>query len=453
MVGTESQEQPEAPTRARNTEEDEFNANVGNTRFLLERICSRENMREAYRRVARNRGAGGVDGMQTDELNEWLRENYDALEARMLNGKYRPKPVRRVEIPKKEKGKVRLLGIPTVVDRMVQQATAQQLTPIFEPRFHRDSYGFRPNRSAHDALLAVKKYADEGSVWVASMDLERFFDTVNQSKLVQLLSDALVDKRVVSLIHRFLMAGVMVDGVTMPTDEGTPQGGPLSPLLANILLNELDWELERRGHAFVRYADDFIILKKSRKAAERAMESMAAFIERKLFLKVNREKSFVAHISEDVKYLGYAFYRHGGELRFRVHPKSVASLKDKVRVILSRSNGLSFDARKAKLKSLVYGWVGHFLLADMKKLLKGIDKWVRRKIRCVCWKAWKRIRTKYRALRRFGIDHDQAYQWANTRKSYWRTAKSPVLHRTLTDAKLTELGWTSFSKRYAELSC
>ena len=344
-VGTESREQPEAPTRARNTEEDELNTDEGNTRFLLERICSRENMREASRRVAQNRGAGGVDGMQADELDDWLRNNYDALEARILNGKYRPRPVRRVEIPKKEKGKVRLLGIPTVVDRMVQQAVAQQLTPIFEPRFHGDSYGFRPNRSAHDALLAAKRRADEGNVWVASMDLERFFDTVNQSKLVQLLSDSLVDKRVVSLIHRFLMAGVMVDGVVMPTDEGTPQGGPLSPLLANILLNELDWELERRGHAFVRYADDFIILKRSRKAAERAMESMAAFVEGRLFLKVNREKSFVAKISDEVRYLGYAFYQKDGELRFCVHPKSVAALRDKVRMILSRSNGWSFGTR------------------------------------------------------------------------------------------------------------
>lgn len=439
--------------RARNTEAGELDAMAGNTRFLLERICSRENMREAYKRVTQNRGAGGVDGMQTDELNEWLRDNYDALEAGILSGRYRPKPVRRVEIPKKEKGKVRLLGIPTVVDRMVQQAVAQQLTPIFEPRFHRDSYGFRPSRSAHDALLAVKRYADAGNVWVASMDLERFFDTVNQSKLVQLLSDSLVDKRVVSLIHRFLMAGVMADGVVMPTEEGTPQGGPLSPLLANILLNELDWELEHRGHAFVRYADDFIILKKSRKAAERAMESVATFIEKRLFLKVNREKSFVAHISKDVKYLGYAYYRHAGELRFRVHPKSVASLKDKVRAILSRSNGWSLDARRAKLRSLVHGWVAYFRLADMKSLLKGVDEWTRRKIRCVYWKAWKRIRTKYRALRKLGVGHDQAYQWANSRKAYWRVAGSGILGRALNNAKLAEFGWTTFSERYLQLSC
>lgn len=452
-VGTESREQPEAPTRARNTEEDELDTDEGNTRFLLERICSRENMREAYRRVAQNRGAGGVDGMQADELDDWLRNNYDALEARILNGKYRPRPVRRVEIPKKEKGKVRLLGIPTVVDRMVQQAVAQQLTPIFEPRFHGDSYGFRPNRSAHDALLAAKRRADEGNVWVASMDLERFFDTVNQSKLVQLLSDSLVDKRVVSLIHRFLMAGVMVDGVVMPTDEGTPQGGPLSPLLANILLNELDWELGRRGHAFVRYADDFIILKRSRKAAERAMESMAAFVEGRLFLKVNREKSFVAKISDEVGYLGYAFYQKDGELRFCVHPKSVAAPRDKVRMILSRSNGWSFGTRKAKLRDLVYGWVGYFRLADMRSLLRGMDKWARRKVRCVYWKCWKRVGTRLRALVRLGVSRGRAWQWANSRKAYWRVAGSGILDRALDNAKLTELGWTLFYPRYLQAKC
>jgi group II intron reverse transcriptase/maturase len=222
--------------RARNTEAGVLDAMAGNTRFLLERICSRENMREAYKRVTQNRGAGGVDGMQTDELNEWLRDNYDALEAGILSGKYRPKPVRRVEIPKKEKGKVRLLGIPTVVGRMVRQAVAQRLTPVSEPRSHRDSYGLRPSRPAHDALLAARRHADAGDAWAASMDLGRLFDTVDQSRLVQLLSDSPVDRRVVSLMHRFLMAGVMVDGVVMPTEEGAPRGGPPSPLLASIPL-------------------------------------------------------------------------------------------------------------------------------------------------------------------------------------------------------------------------
>ena len=245
VAGAEPREQPGAPTCTPNTERGEFDATQrGDAKDLLERICARENMREAYRRVVRNKGAGGVDGMQVAELDAWLEANYDALIGRLLAGKYKPKPVRRVEIPKEEKGKTRQLGIPTVVDRMVQQAIVQQLTPIYEPKFSEHSFGFRPNRSAHDALLAAKAKADAGDIWVASIDLERFFDTVNQSKLVQLLSDSIPDGRVVSLVHRFLQAGVMVDGVVMPTEEGTPQGGPLSPLLANVMLDELDKELE-----------------------------------------------------------------------------------------------------------------------------------------------------------------------------------------------------------------
>lgn len=450
-AGAEPREHPEAPARTRNIEADELDASAGNTDDLLERICARENMQAACGRVVRNGGAGGVDGMGVAELPAWLEANHDALAGRILGGRYRPKPVRRVEIPKRERGKVRLLGIPTAIDRMVQQAVAQQLTPIFEPRFHPDSYGFRPGRSAHDALMAVKRHADGGNVWVASMDLERFFDTVSQSKLVQLLSDALVDKRVVSLVHRFLMAGVTVDGIVEPTPEGTPQGGPLSPLLANVLLSELDWELERRGHAFVRYADDFIVMKRSRKAAERAMGSVAKFVESRLFLRVNRDKSFVAHISRDVKYLGYAFYRTGGELRFRVHPRSLASLRDEVREILARSSGRSLDHRRYRMRCLANGWVGYFRLADMRGALRDLDKWVRRKIRCVYWKCWKRVRTKFRALVRLGVGRGQAWEWANSRKAYWRVAGSGILDRALGSDRLEELGWTLFYNRYLQV--
>ena len=459
MAGAEPRELPEAPTHARGTEEDEPDAmQVGDTEDLLERICSRENMQAACDRVVRNGGAGGVDGMGVAELPAWLDANHDALTDRILKGRYRPKPVRRVEIPKRERGKVRLLGIPTCIDRLVQQAVARQLAPIFEPRFHGDSYGFRPGRSAHDALRAVKRHADAGSVWVASMDLERFFDTVNQSKLARLLSDALADKRVVSLVHRFLVAGVVVDGIVEETKEGTPQGGPLSPLLANVLLNELDWELERRGHAFVRYADDLIIMKRSRKAAERAMESATRFVESRLFLRVNREKSYVAHITQQVGYLGYSFgMRRGADgmvrLRMQVHRKSVESLKGKVREILSRSNGWSLDLRRHRLRCLVNGWVGYFRLADMRGLLRRIDEWVRRKVRCVYWKCWKRIRTKFRALVRLGVGRGQAWQWANSRKDYWRVAGSGILDRALGNAKLEELGWTLFYPRYLQVKC
>lgn len=444
----------EASTHTLNNETDEFIAKpTDNAKDLLERICARENMEEAMKRVQANKGAGGVDGMSTDELHAWLAENYEALTDRLLAGKYKPRPVRRVEIPKEEKGKTRTLGIPTVVDRMVQQAIVQVLTPIYEPRFSPNSFGFRSNHSAHDALLAIKTFADAGGVWVASIDLERFFDTVNQSKLVQLLSDSIEDKRVVSLIHRFLMAGVMEGGVVHKTEEGTPQGGPLSPLLANILLDELDKELERRGHDFVRYADDCMILKRTRKAAERALVSVFKFIEDKLFLKVNKDKSFVAHISNGVKYLGYGFYRRDGELCFRVHPKAIAKLKDKVRIILSRSNGWSLDYRRYRLRCLVNGWINYFKLAHMKSLLARVDEWMRRKIRCVYWKAWKKNRTKFKALQKLGIARYQAWQWANSRKSYWRIAGGGVLSRALTIAKLEELGWINFSKRYQQVRC
>lgn len=454
MAGAEPREQPGAPACAPNSEGGEFDAEPrGDAKDLLERICARDNMRKAYKRVVSNRGAGGVDGMEAGELDSWLHDNYDALIGRLLAGRYKPQPVRRVEIPKEERGKTRQLGIPTVVDRLVQQAVVQVLTPIYEPMFSERSFGFRPNRSAHDALRAAQVEADAGNVWAASIDLERFFDTVNQSKLVQLLSDTLADGRVVSLIHKFLQAGVMVDGVVMPTEEGTPQGGPLSPLLANVMLNELDRELERRGHAFVRYADDCMILKGSRKAAERVMAAMTEFIEGRLFLKVNRDKSFVARIDRDVKYLGYAFYIKGGETRLRVHPKSAAKLRAKVSLILARSNGWSLDYRRYRLRCLVNGWVGYFRLADMGSLLAEVDGWCRRKVRCIYWKCWKKSRTKHKALMRLGVSRGQAWQWANSRKSYWRVAGSWILSQSLGNSKLEELGWRFFLKRYLEVRC
>lgn len=436
-----------------NTEADEFNVKPVSTQDLLEQICDRGNMQDAYLKVIRNKGAGGVDGMTVDELDDWLRSNYDALIGRLMAGKYKPKPVLRVEIPKEEKGKVRQLGIPVVIDRMIQQAIVQVLTPIYEPLFSDDSFGFRPMRSAHDALAQVKLYADEGKVWCVSLDLERFFDTVNQSKLIQLLGETIKDGRVISLIHRFLMAGVMINGVVYATEEGTPQGGPLSPLLANITLNELDRELEKRGHSFVRYADDCLILKETKRAAERVRESVTTFIEKKLFLKVNRDKTIVARLNYDVKYLGYGFYKMKGEWRFRVHLKSMVKLKDKIRVITARSNGWSLDYRRYRLKVLVAGWVNYFKLADMKMLLLEIDEWCRRRIRAMYWKQWKRIRTKFRALIKLGIPKDKAWEWANTRKAYWRIAHSWILTRALGNAKLIELGWVTFFDKYEQVRC
>lgn len=450
-VGTESQGYDQASGLCVITETGNANNEPVEINNLLEAIIDRNNLTEACRRVVANGGAGGVDAMTVHELPKWLEENYDALQTRLRVGKYKPSPVLRVEIPKPEKGKTRKLGIPTVVDRMIQQAIVQVLTPLYEPLFSDNSFGFRPNRGCHDALYKVQEIANRGNVWVASLDLEKFFDTVNHSKLIQLVSNTVKDGRVVSLIHRFLYAGVMENGVKVASREGTPQGGPLSPLLANILLNELDRELSKRGHEFVRYADDVLILKKTQKAATRTLESVSAFIEKKLFLKVNKDKSYVARITNpEVKYLGYGFYANKG-IQFRVHQKSFERLKDKIRFILARSNGWSLEGRKESLKYLVRGWVNYFKLANMKMLLKDTDEWLRRKIRCIYWKQWKKIRTKYKALVRLGITKDQAYRWANSRKAYWRIAGSPVLSCALNNNKLKEFGWTMLSSQYLQV--
>ncbi|MGM9659726.1 MAG: group II intron reverse transcriptase/maturase, partial [Faecousia sp.] len=358
----------------------------------MEWIVDKDNMREAYAKVRSNRGSAGVDRMGVSQMHDYFKEHVDELICQVREGRYTPSPVLRVEIPKQEKGKVRKLGIPTVVDRVVQQAIALQLTPMFEPQFHDSSYGFRPNRGAHDALLACKRNIDEGYTWVVDMDLEKFFDTVCQPKLIQILSETVKDGRVVSLVHKYLNAGVMVGGVKEETRIGVPQGGPLSPLLANIMLNELDWELERRGHRFVRYADDAMIFCKSKKAAQRTLESITRFIEGRLRLKVNADKTCVARFNH-VKYLGYAFRRFKGECRFRVHPKSIERMKDRVRELTGRSKAIPNDLRPMMVSGFVRGWVNYFKLADMGTLLRDIDQWMRRRIRMCYWKQWKKIRT------------------------------------------------------------
>lgn len=452
-VRTESQEYGQVLGLTSMTKDEYINNERVANKDLLEEIVERSNLEAACARVVLNAGVGGVDNMEVQKLPGWLAENYEVLANRLRAGKYKPSPVRRVEIPKPEKGKTRKLGIPTVIDRMIQQACVQVLTPIYEPLFSDSSFGFRPKRGAHDALLHVQELANEGYTWVASIDLEKFFDTVNHSKLIQLVSETIKDGRVVSLIHRFLYAGVMENGVRVRSDEGTPQGGPLSPLLANIMLNELDAELARRGHKFVRYADDILILKKTEKAARRTLESVSTFVEKKLFLKVNKDKSYVAKITDpQVKYLGYGFYSSNG-IQFRTHAKSIIRLKDKIRVILARSNGWSLEYRKYRLKCLVIGWTNYFKLANMKKTLASLDEWLRRKIRCVYWKQWKRVRTKFKALKRLGIPKWQAWQWANSRKSYWRVAGSGILSRALNNAQLNEFGWTMLSSQYAKVHC
>ncbi|MGI6615592.1 MAG: group II intron reverse transcriptase/maturase [Dethiobacteria bacterium] len=414
---------------------------------LLEQILASDNLNRAYKQVKRNKGAGGIDGMQVDELLPFLKENRNELLQSLRDGKYRPKPVRRVEIPK-ENGKVRKLGIPTVVDRLIQQAICQTLTPIFEKQFSDNSFGFRPKRSAHGALRRCQANITEDYKHVVDMDLEKYFDTVNQSRLIQILSETIKDGRVISLIHRFLRAGVMVGGMFEDSPEGVPQGGPLSPLLGNIMLNELDHELERRGHRFVRYADDLLIFCKSRKAAKRTLKHILPYIEGKLYLRVNREKTQVAYIN-DIKYLGYGFYIYKGEGRLRIHPKSIRKFKDNIRNITGRSNGLGIEFRKIRLNQLIRGWINYFRLADAKGLAQRLDEWIRSRIRMVTWKRWKRVRTRYANLKGLGIKEEQAWMWANTRKGYWRIAHSPILLIALSIERFKRSGYLSLAECYS----
>ena len=412
---------------------------------LLDLILRKDNLNKAYKRVKANKGKGGIDGMQVDELLPYLRENQETLIQEIKGGKYKPNPVRRVEIPKETKGEFRKLGVPTVVDRVIQQAITQELTPIYEEQFSENNFGFRPKRGQHDALKQCQKNVNEGYVYVVDMDLEKFFDTVCQSKLIEVLSRTIKDGRVISLIHKYLNAGAMANGMFERTETGMPQGGPLSPLLSNVMLNELDKELERRGHRFVRYADDCMIFCKSKKSAERTLNNIVPFIEGKLFLKVNRKKTKVAHISK-VKYLGYSFYRYKGKCRFRVHPKSVEKMKNKIRELTDRNNGMGNAKREEKYQDYVRGWVEYFKLADMKGLLKKTDEWARRRIRAVYWKQWKKIKTKYKMLKALGLEQWKAKELACSRKGYWRMAQ--VLNSIITNKIIAKLGYTSMLDYY-----
>lgn len=417
---------------------------------LLDRILDDRNLQRAYDRVCANAGSAGVDGIGTDGLLSQITEiGLGNLKEQIRKGKYRPQPVLRVEIPK-EGGKTRNLGIPRVMDRMVQQAIAQVLSEIYEPEFSPYSYGFRPGKGCHDALKQSRFFANEGYSWVVDMDLERFFDTVNHSKLIQVLSEKVKDGRVVSLIHRFLRAGVVVDGTYQRTEVGCPQGGNLSPILANVLLNECDQELTRRGHRFVRYADDMVIACSSRKGAERTLESTTRYLENVLKLIVNREKTCISRIG-GIKFLGYGFFYDSKNKRWElcIHKKTEAKLKARIEEITQRSNGWSVKYRQEKLEQLIRGWIAYFKLAKCKDKLKKLDRWLRRRIRMLYWKMWKRVRTRFRELKRLGVEPNQAFQWANSRQGYWRIANSWILDTTLTNRKLYEKGWRWFSGLYA----
>jgi group II intron reverse transcriptase/maturase len=413
---------------------------------LLERVLQRDNLNQAYKRVLRNGGSQGVDGMKTDELLDFLKREGESLKESLLAGTYRPQPVRRAEIPKPDGG-IRLLGIPTVVDRMIQQAIAQVISPIFEEEFSEYSYGFRPGRNAHQAIKKAEEYINEGYKVVVDIDLEKFFDKVNHDKLMYLLSLRLKDKRLLKLIRAYLTSGIMIGGLVSPSAQGTPQGGPLSPLLSNVMLHELDKELEKRGHKFCRYADDCNIYVKSTKAGQRTMDSIKQFIEKQLKLKVNRDKSAVDSPTRR-KFLGFTFYRTKGIARIRPHGKSLKRLREKLKSLTRRSRGNSMADKVTKLNQAIQGWVNYYSPADMLKFCQRTDSWLRRRLRMCLWKQWKKIGTRHDNLVRLGIPNSKAWKYANTRKGYWHTANSPILSTTITSDYLHSLGLKSLTSVY-----
>lgn len=413
---------------------------------LLEQILSKDNMNKAYKRVKANKGSHGIDGMTVDELLQYLKEHGQELRQSLLKSRYKPLAVRRVEIPKSDGG-IRLLGIPTVIDRVIQQAIAQALVPRYEKKFSDNSYGFRPLRSAKQAVEKCRGYINAGYTWAVDIDLSKYFDTINHDKLIRILSQDIKDGRVISLIRRYLQSGVMINGVFMNTEEGAPQGGPLSPLLSNVMLHELDVELTKRGLNFCRYADDANIYVKSEKAANRVMQSITKFIEEKLKLKVNKEKSAVDRPWK-LKFLGFTFYERNGEYRIRVPEKPINKFKAKLKELTSRSNAMSMEYRLMKLKQVIVGWVNYFAIADIKGILITLDGWLRRRIRMCFWKQWKKIKTKNENLVKLGLGRNKAWQYANTRKSYWRTSNSPILTKTLTNKYLKKIGLVSISETY-----
>ncbi len=416
-------------------------------RHLMEAICDRENLNRAYKRVKANRGAAGVDGMTVGELLTWLAEHKDALIASLLDGTYQPQPVRGVEIPKPGGG-VRQLGIPTVVDRLIQQAILQVLNALLDPTFSDSSYGFRPRRSAHDALKQAQEYVAEGRVIVVDMDLEKFFDRVNHDVLMARLARRVGDKRLLKIIRRFLEAGMMQHGVCVARHEGTPQGGPLSPLLANLLLDDLDKELERRGHCFCRYADDCNIYVRSKAAGERVLVSITAFLEGTLHLKVNHQKSAVAFTWER-KFLGHRLLS-GGKLG--IAPASLKRAKARVRQITRRNRGISLDRMIRELNSFLTGWVTYFRHAQCRSHLTNLDAWIRRKLRCVRLKQRKRAKSISDFLHSLGVPRWRSWTTAACGKGWWRMAASPAAHEAMTPAWFTEQGLVSLTNRYLELN-
>lgn len=410
---------------------------------LIEKIVESDNLNKAFKRVKSNKGAAGVDAKDIEATRLYLKEEGQMIIELIKEGKYKPQPVRRVEIPKPTGGK-RKLGIPTITDRVIQQAIVQKLTPIFERQFSTFSYGFRPNRSAHQAIEQARQYIEDGYKFVVDIDLEKFFDRVNHDKLMSLIAKTVTDKPTLKLIRRYLQAGVLEEGLVKPNKEGTPQGGPLSPLLSNIVLNELDKELEKRGHKFVRYADDCNIFVKTLKAGVRVKEGITQFIERKLKLKVNQEKSAVGKPKARI-FLGISFYQNRGKTRVSVPKERKKRFEEKLKKLTNRNWGVSMEYRILKINQLIQGWGNYFKIADIKKYANELDSHIRRRLRACRWKEWKKVKTKRRNLIKLGISEEEAKRNANSRKGYWRLSNNPILHLALSNQYWQEQGLKSLT--------
>lgn len=419
---------------------------------LLNELLSDDNLKIAKQRIKKNKGASGIDGMEVKELDEYLSKHLDEIKEQIRNKKYSPKPVKRVEIPKPD-GSVRNLGVPTVVDRFVQQAIAQVLTPIYEPKFSESSYGFRPNRCCEMAILKALEFMNDGYQWVVDIDLEKFFDNVNHDKMISLIMKDVKCGEIVSLINKFLKSGIMIDDEYKESVIGTPQGGNLSPLLSNIMLNQLDKELEARGLRFTRYADDCIILVGSSKAADRVMKNVSIFIESKLGLKVNMTKSKVSK-PNDIKYLGFGFFmdKNDGLWKAKPHAKSVEKLKLKLKKLTSRRWSISLDERLEKIKKTIVGWTNYYKIGYWKDVARMVDAHVRFRLRMCIWKQWKKVNTKKKALISLGVPKREAWMLANCRKAYARCASS-FLNNVLTNKRLKERGLVFLLDQYDLKHC
>lgn len=414
----------------------------------MEQMLLRGNLQAAVKKVESNKGAPGVDGVTTQQLREYIQKHWPQIKQRLQEGTYKPSPVRRVEIPKPDGG-VRILGIPTVIDRLIQQAALQVLTPLFDPGFSPHSYGFRPGKRGHDAVRQARKYIEEGYCIVVDIDLEKFFDRINHDILMSRVARKVKDKKVLKLIRSYLNSGIMIEGIRVRTEEGATQGGPLSPILANILLDDLDKELERRGLRFCRYADDCNIYVKTKRAGERVKQSITRYLEKRLRLKVNEAKSAVDRPWKR-KFLGFSFHKQKA-IKVRIAPKSLKRVKDKIREITNPTWSIPMNERIQRLNQYLTGWIGYYALIDTPTAVERLEEWIRRRLRLCLWLQWKRVRTRMRELKALGLEKSKAEEIANTRKGAWRTTITPHLHKALGIAYWQSQGLMSLTQRYSQL--